>query len=259
MHNLAIATANLFPPNALPLTTARRGSGVLIRAHLPEQRDRFAIATAAHVAEFAGTKNKLEVRFGDGTTALTEVCTAHVEHDAAVLRFLDWEPSDELADAAFEVNPTLVVAPDEEMVAAGIPMAWSPGALQPSLESRGGGLLAPWQRVKYGTGEVTATFQFDDRDEVDESVATHVLHTARTENGASGGPLVRLRDGALVGVNSVGDREDHLAVSVSVIAALLAGVDFDGDPRWQPEGIGTVNRRAEQRGDAVLALVYGDD
>lgn len=121
MHNLAIATANLFPPNALPLTTARRGSGVLIRAHLSEQRDRFAIATAAHVAEFAGTKNKLEVRFGDGTTALTEVCTAHVEHDAAVLRFLDWEPSDELADAAFEVNPTLVVAPDEEMVAAGNP------------------------------------------------------------------------------------------------------------------------------------------
>ena len=248
LERAARCTVNLYPPG-LPLASARRGSGVLLEMNDGGRR----LATARHVAEFAGARNRLEVRFGDGARAIAEVTAAHEVHDAAVLRIVSADDDPAERDAAALAGPG-VLAPDEPVIAAGIPMPWSLfAAFQPKASDDA--RLLPWQNAKYACGTVAALFCLDEDNDRGDQRLTHLLHTARVENGASGGPLLRSSDGALLGVHSCGDDPDHLAVSCAVIGELLDA----GTLPWVPKGMAVVNRRAEEQGNEVLRLMYGPD
>ena len=186
--------------------SSRRGSGTIV-----EHDGRVIVATAAHVASMAGRRNELTLTMRDGSTstATARVVGMHATLDLAVCEILECSSSarEAFERAAAEVERGLPLQ-GEGVRALGEPQGYA--RVASAIARLGRGASASSSR-----GIIVGVTKS----------GTHVMHSgAVVTAGMSGGPLLSVATGKVLGVHSFGDAfyggERDVAVSLASLGAI---------------------------------------
>lgn len=199
--------------------SSRRGSGTIV-----VHDGRVVVATAAHVASMAGKRNQLTLTLrADGSmstaTATARVVGVHATLDLAVCEIVECSSTtgEAFERAAVEVasgRPT----EGDDVEALGEPQGYA--GVASAIARLGRGSSASSSR-----GSVVGVTKS----------GTHVMHSgAVVTAGMSGGPLLSVATGCVLGVHSFGDAfyggERDVAVSLNALGAIewsRGGVDVE--------------------------------
>ena len=224
--------------------SSRRGSGTIV------VRDgRVVVATAAHVASMAGKRNQLTLTMRtDGSTststatATARVVGVHAALDLAVCEIVECSSTtgEAFERAAVEVargRPT----EGEEVDALDEPQGYA--GLASAIARLGRGSSASSSR-----GRVVGVTKS----------GTHVMHSgAVVTAGMSGGPLLSVATGRVLGVHSFGDAfyggERDVAVSLNALGAIERFDPSRGGVDVEAYETAAVNARIFASSDVALA------
>ena len=219
--------------------SSRRGSGTIV-----VHDGRVVVATAAHVASMAGKRNQLTLTMrADGLTATARVVGVHATLDLAVCEIVECSSTtgEAFERAAAEVasgRPT----EGEEVDALGEPQGYA-GVASAIARRLGRGSSASSSR-----GSVVGVTKS----------GTHVMHSgAVVTAGMSGGPLLSVATGHVLGVHSFGDAfyggERDVAVSLNVLGEIERFDPSRGGVDVEAYETAAVNARIFASSDVALA------
>lgn len=217
MSSSASPVVTIAPCVRFAALSSRRGSGTIV-----VHDGRVVVATAAHVASMAGKRNQLTLTMrADGSTAsaTARVVGVHATLDLAVCEIVECSSTtgEAFERAAAEVassRPTEGV----EVDALGEPQGYAGVASAIARLGRG-------SSPSSSRGSVIGVTKS----------GTHVMHSgAVVTAGMSGGPLLSVATGRVLGVHSFGDAfyggERDVAVSLNALGAIewsRGGVDIE--------------------------------
>lgn len=158
------------------------------------------VVTAAHVVEPC-SRSELKLVLSSGASAGVASVSADTRRDLALLK-----PSSELRVPALPLSEAAVLSPGDQLAAWGFPFGY-----------RG---LRPLLTVGYLAGE--------DQPGPKGSPSQWVVNAA-FNSGNSGGPVVRIEDGSVIGVVSskLAPLPDHIQAELAALAQVQFGVVFD--------------------------------
>jgi len=210
------ASARLSPLRAP--SSSRQGSAVVV---LPngfssfhrETAPRVLLLTCAHVASFAGRSNALAVTSAYGSRA--RLASARVVGVSRALDLALCAFDDERDELLYE-DHALEVKYDglddvQEVSAFGAPQRYAAAVAFASSFGRARNPSRGKVLGRYGASA---------------NARTHVMHDARVVSGMSGGALIDVRDGAVLGVHSFGDKFYGGKRDVAVVAARARDIDI---------------------------------
>lgn len=240
MSSSASPVVTIAPCVRFAAVSSRRGSGTIV-----VHDGRVVVATAAHVASMAGKRNQLTLTMrtdGSTATATARVVGVHAALDLAVCEIVECSSTtgEAFERAAVEVargRPT----EGEEVDALGEPQGYA--GLASAIARLGRGSSASSSR-----GRVVGVTKS----------GTHVMHSgAVVTAGMSGGPLLSVATGRVLGVHSFGDAfyggERDVAVSLDALGAIDRFDPSRGGVDVEAYETAAVNARIFASSDVALA------